>query len=210
MHGRGGFDGNIRSTPIQNFGGASQREDTDTLLRRAREARTGREAEQIKTAAATKVQALIRGYLARCRRRKQARNKFEELQKRIQSDKNPPDLEEIRSSCVLFLHGGEGGDWSWPLADLLVKHKEDLLSAIAAEDSDLCFLVRRVLGHATHILSTPDSNVGLAPPFKEVLKEFTKVSNYPQNGGKMVAKMYMHLFTKEKYFRKVLLAVLLC
>ena len=108
------------------------------------------------------MQALIRGYLARCRHRKQARNKFEELQKRIQSDKNPPDLEEIRSSCVLFLHGGEGGDWSWPLADLLVKHKEDLLSAIAAEDSDLCFLVRRVLGHATHILSTPDSNVGLS------------------------------------------------
>ena len=204
MFGKGGFEGNFRTTPNQSIRGASKGESKEELLRRAQEERKAREAKRNKTAAATKVQALIRGHLARCRYRKQARKEFEVLQKRIQSDKNPPDLANIRLCCVLVLHGGEGGAWC---CGLLVKHRELLLPAIA-QDSGWCFLMCRLLGHATHILSTTDSNASLAPPLR-VLEEFTRESNYPQNGGKVVAKMYRHLFTKEKYFRQVLLAVLL-
>ena len=144
------------------------------------------------------MQALIRGHLARCRHRKQARKEFEELQKRIQTNKNPPDLANIRLCCVLVLHGGEGGAWC---CGLLVKHRELLLPAIA-QDSGWCFLMCRLLGHATHILSTTDSNASLAPPLR-LLEEFTRESNYPKNGGRVVARMYRHLFTKEKYFRQV-------
>ena len=199
MFGKGGFEGNFRTTPNQSIGGASKGESKEELLRRAQEERKAREAKRNKTAAATKVQALIRGHLARCRHRRQARKEFEELQKRIQNDKNPPDLANIRLCCVLVLHGGEGGAWC---CGLLVKYRELLLPTIA-QDSGWCFLMCRLLGHATHILSTTDSNASLAPPLR-VLEEFTRESNYPQNGGQVVARMYRHLFTKEKYFRQVL------
>ena len=164
----------------------------------SQEERRAREAKRNKTAAATKVQAVIRGHLARCRHKRQAKKEFEELQKRIQNDKNPPDLANIRLCCVLLLHGGEGGAWC---CGLLVKHRELLLPAIA-QDSGWCFLMCRLLGRATHILSTTDSNASLAPPLR-VLEEFTRESNYPKNGGRVVARMYRHLFTKEKYFRQV-------
>ena len=129
------------------------------------EERRAREAKRNKTAAATKVQALIRGHLARCRHRKQARNELVEAQKRIQNLKSPPDLKDLRLCCVLVLHGGEGGSWC---CGLLVKHREILLPAIA-QDSDWCFLMCRLLGRATHILSTADSNASLAPPLRWAL-----------------------------------------
>merc|ERR1719210_2904452 len=47
-----------------------------------------------------------------------------------------------------------------------------------------------------------DSNATLAPPLR-LLEEFTRESNYPNNGNKVVARMYRHLFTKEKYFKQV-------
>ena len=198
MFGKGGFEGNFRTTPNQSIRGASKSESKEELLRRAQEERKAREAKRLKNGAATKVQALVRGHLARCKHKRQARKEFGELQKRIQSDKNPPELARVRLACVLVLHGGEGGAWC---CGLLVKHRDLLLPAIS-EDSGWCFLMCRMLGHATHILSTMDSNATLAPPLR-LLEEFTRESNYPNNGNKVVARMYRHLFTKEKYFKQV-------
>ena len=198
MFGKGGFEGNFRTTPNQSIRGASKSESKEELLRRAQEERKAREAKRLKNGAATKVQALVRGHLARCRHKRQGRKEFGELQKKIQSDKNPPELAKVRLACVLVLHGGEGGAWC---CGLLVKHRDLLLPAIS-EDSGWCFLMCRMLGHATHILSTMDSNATLAPPLR-LLEEFTRESNYPNNGNKVVARMYRHLFTKEKYFKQV-------
>ena len=198
MFGKGGFEGNFRTTPNQSIRGASKSESKEELLRRAQEERKAREAKRLKNGAATKVQALVRGHLARCQHKRQARKEFGELQKKIQSDKNPPELARVRLACVLVLHGGEGGAWC---CGLLVKHRDFLLPAIS-EDSGWCFLMCRMLGHATHILSTMDSNATLAPPLR-LLEEFTRESNYPNNGNRVVARMYRHLFTKEKYFKQV-------
>ena len=124
MFGKGGFEGNFRTTPNQSIRGASKSESKEELLRRAQEERKAREAKRLKNGAATKVQALVRGHLARCRHKRQARKEFGELQKKIQSDKNPPELAKVRLACVLVLHGGEGGAWC---CGLLVKHRDLLL-----------------------------------------------------------------------------------
>ena len=67
------FDGQYRTTPTVSIRGATKSENKDQLLRRIHEDRQQREAQHNETTAAIRVQAVVRGFLARRRHREETK-----------------------------------------------------------------------------------------------------------------------------------------
>jgi ubiquitin-protein ligase E3 C len=204
MFGKGGFDGQFRTTPNQSIRGASKTESKDALVRRAHQERSQREARRRETVAAVRIQAAVRGHQARARHRGQARQELGRLQAALQSDQAGPDLNTLRQVGVLLLASWErdrAGPSILPwYTQLLVRHRKELLGAVA-QDPGWQLLVMRLLGLATlHLVSATDAVV--AGPLR-LLEVFTAAGSYPgPRGGRVLGTIYAFLIGKS-YFQHV-------
>ena len=90
MFSKGNFSGQFRRTPTVSIGGATKSESKEELIRRAQEERKQREADRSKDTAVLHIQAGVRGFLARRRVRRLARQELESLQQRMTSQSSVP------------------------------------------------------------------------------------------------------------------------
>ena len=95
MFGKGNFDGQYRTTPTVSIRGASKHENREQLLKRAHEDRVSREADRRKAESILVIQALVRGFLARRRVRRMARDLVTSLHREMAGDREGGALDSL-------------------------------------------------------------------------------------------------------------------
>ena len=101
MFGKGNFDGQFRTKPMVSIRGASKHENREQLLKRAHEDRVSREADRRKATAILSIQSLVRGFLARQRVRRMARDLVTRLQRELAGDTGDMVSVHRLGACLL-------------------------------------------------------------------------------------------------------------
>ncbi|CAG0899585.1 unnamed protein product [Darwinula stevensoni] len=99
------FEGDFRRHPVQSYRGASKKESRDDIVRKAQEERRKRELERKKEECALRIEAFVRGCLARKRIYRDLRSRFDELQKEVaaESGRGLTQKEEVFLTLVQWL-----------------------------------------------------------------------------------------------------------
>lgn len=104
------FDGDFRPRrPQQNFGGASQKSDRLTIIRKAQQERQKREDARRQQNGATVIQSSVRSFVQRQAVKGRERDRFDEY-RRTCGVRNLQDLEYLTKRIVFFYHGRNGKD----------------------------------------------------------------------------------------------------
>ena len=101
MFGKGNFDGQFRTKPTVSIRGASKHENREQLLKRAHEDRVSREADRRKATAILSIQSVVRGFLARQRVKRMARDLVTSLQRELGSDTGDMASVQRLGACLL-------------------------------------------------------------------------------------------------------------
>ena len=100
MFGKGNFDGQFRTKPMVSIRGASKHENREQLLKRAHEDRVSRETDRRKATAILSIQSVVRGFLARQRVRRMARDMVTRLQRELGDSGDMASVHRL-GACLL-------------------------------------------------------------------------------------------------------------
>lgn len=103
------FDGDFRRRPQQNLGGASQKSDRLTIIRKAQQERQKREDARRQQNGATVIQSSVRSFVQRQTVKRRERDRFDEY-RRTCGVRNLRDLEYLVKRIEFFYHLRKDGE----------------------------------------------------------------------------------------------------
>ena len=158
------------------------------------------QADRSKDSAVLHIQSVVRGFLARRRVRRLARQELEVLHQHILTQKSVP-VESYRQLGVALLRSYQRQSdtdlFAW-YSQALVKLRQELLVLIST-NIQWRYLVSRLLKLAIDYLIDNQTSVASSLRFIQV---YTDAGNYPSNGTATVTKIFKYLIAN-KYFALV-------
>ncbi|XP_076462782.1 ubiquitin-protein ligase E3C-like [Babylonia areolata] len=196
------FEGEFRTKPTQSLGGASKKEQKDSLLKRAQEERQKREQVRIRDASAKKIQSIYRGYRERKKWNHMVQSEFDqELQDATKKGAvTPALLSKLLQRLCLFFRPQDDGQRLVSVSQQLLKQKDPYLSWIFKDPSQAILQIQKFLElHLRYLRSIVTSPTPIAVPMR-MLELFISPAVYDpvtQHCGKttdaIVCQLWKHL-----------------
>ena len=158
------------------------------------------QADRSKDSAVLQIQSVVRGFLARRRVRRLARQELETLHNQMTAKTSVP-VENYRQLGVALLRSYQPQSdtelFAW-FSQALVKLRQELVQLVST-NIQWRYLVSRLLKLAIDYLIDNQTSVASSLRFIQV---YTDAGNYPSNGRITVTKIFKYLLTND-YFAKV-------
>ncbi|KAL9703153.1 hypothetical protein quinque_006671 [Culex quinquefasciatus] len=206
------FDGDFRPRrPQQNFGGASQKSDRLTIIRKAQQERQKREDARRQQNGATVIQSSVRSFVQRQAVKGRERDRFDEY-RRTCGVRNLQDLEYLTKRIVFFYHGrnGKDGDRLIFLCQYVIKNPKEVFEAAATQPM-WTYRIKKLLGLCLQQIFVPEHSPTIPMRMLEIYSSNAYVGKYipeePTTGTASSSRTYLEAIfcylIRQKYFRIV-------
>lgn len=191
------FEGDFRRKPVQSLRGASKKEQTDSLLTRAKAERERREEIRQRHSSSLKIQSAYRGHVVRKRQREILRDEYDKLMSRGIAD--PASIfNAIRRLCYFYrTDSGKDQDRLIQLCQTVIKQKDMIKSSVTQSGKSGVFLLQHLLLLCLKNLQNASDTRSWGPPMR-MLEIFTSVDTF-KDKKKLLGNIWIFLIKKE-YF----------
>lgn len=191
------FEGDFRRKPVQSLRGASKKEQTDSLLTRAKAERERREEIRQRHSSSLKIQSAYRGHVVRKRQREILRDEYDKLMSRGVAD--PASIfNAIRRLCYFYrTDSGKDQDRLIQLCQTVIKQKDMIKSSVTQSGKSGVFLLQHLLLLCLKNLQNASDTRSWGPPMR-MLEIFTSVDTF-KDKKKLLGNIWIFLIKKE-YF----------
>uniref|UniRef100_A0A1Q3F789 Ubiquitin-protein ligase E3C n=1 Tax=Culex tarsalis TaxID=7177 RepID=A0A1Q3F789_CULTA len=204
------FDGDFRPRrPQQNLGGASQKSDRLSIIRKAQQERQKREDARRQQNGATVIQSSVRSFVQRQAVKRKERDRFDEY-RRTCGVKNLQDLEYLTKRIVFFYHGrnGKDGDRLIFLCQYVIKNPKEVFEAAASQPMWM-YRIKKLLGLCLQQIFIPEHSPTIPMRMLEIYSSNAYVGKYipeePATGTTSSTRTYLEAIfcylIRQKYFR---------
>ncbi|XP_055627362.1 ubiquitin-protein ligase E3C [Toxorhynchites rutilus septentrionalis] len=201
------FDGDFRRRPQQSLGGASQKSDRLSIIRKAQQERQKREDARRQQNGVVVIQSSVRSFVQRQSVKRKERERFDEYRKRC-GLRGMPDLEFLTRRIVFFYHSKDGkdGDRLIFLCQHVIKNPKEVLEA-AMSQPIWTYRIKKLLGLCVQQLFNPEHSPTIPMRMLEIYSSNTCIERYipvdnPQAGRCYLENIFCYLI-RQKYFRIV-------
>ncbi|XP_058118357.1 ubiquitin-protein ligase E3C [Anopheles ziemanni] len=172
------FDGEFRRRPQQNLGGASQKTDRLTVIRKAQQERQKREEARRQQNGAIVIQSAVRSFIQRQQTKHRERGKFDEYRK-ANGIRNGHDLEYLTKRILFFYQQqtGQDGDRLIFLCQYMIKNPGETFKHVASEVI-WTYRIKRLLGLCLGQILVPDHSPTIPMRMLEIYSSNTYISKH--------------------------------
>lgn len=206
------FDGEFRRRPQQNLGGASQKTDRLTVIRKAQQERQKREEARRQQNGAIVIQSAVRSFIQRQQTKRRERGKFDEYRK-TNGIRNGHDLEYLTKRILFFYQQqtGQDGDRLIFLCQYMIKNPGETFKHVASEVI-WTYRIKRLLGLCLGQILIPEHSPTIPMRMLEIYSSNTYISKHLPPGAtpnqqhqaiqQYLTTVYGHLI-EHRYFHVV-------
>lgn len=205
------FDGDFRRRPQQNLGGASQKSDRLTIIRKAQQERQKREDARRRQNGAIVIQSSVRSFVQRQNVKFRERKLFDEY-RRTCGVRNLQDLEYLTRRIIFFYHdrNNKDGDRLIFLCQYVIKNPKEVFEA-AASQPIWTYRIKKLLGLCLQQIFIPEHSPTIPMRMLEVYSSNAYIVKYipsqqqpdPLAASRTYLESIFCYLIRQKYFRIV-------
>nr|XP_019541237.2 ubiquitin-protein ligase E3C [Aedes albopictus] len=199
------FDGDFRRRPQQNLGGASQKSDRLTIIRKAQQERQKREDARRQQNGATVIQSSVRSFLQRQNVKRRERDRFDEY-RRTCGIRNLVDLEYLVKRVEFFYHIRKDGERLIFLCQYIIKSPAEVFG-MAASQSIWTHRIKKLLGLCLQQIFIPEHSPTIPMRMLEIFSSNVYIDKYIPKDNPQVSRTYLEnifcYLIRQKYFKVV-------